>query len=104
MEIIKLVVRVFENKDDCEMFAAVLEKKLPELLIPHKDARYRLIINKEQPNVLLILWEFMSTKTHEEVKMILKKNIDTHLAHLRHKKIDYTGNTSNDSKSTTGKK
>ena len=98
MEIIKLIVRVFENKDDCEMFAAVLEKKLPELLATYKDARYRVIMNKEQPNVLLILWEFMSSKTHEQVKIVVKKSIDTYLAHLKHKKIDYTGNTSIDSK------
>ncbi len=100
MEIIKLVVRVFENKDDCEMFAAVLEKKLPELLANHKDARYRLIMNKEQPNVLLILWEFLSTKTHEQIKMIVKKSVDTYLAHLKHKKIDYTGSTTIDSKTS----
>tara|TARA_A100001011_G_C13744236_1_gene608704 strand:+ start:240 stop:545 length:306 start_codon:yes stop_codon:yes gene_type:complete len=101
MEIIKLVVRVFENKDDCEMFSAVLEKKLPDLLVSHKDARYRIIMNTEQPNVLIILWEFMSSKTHEQVKIIVKKNIDTYLAHLKHKKIDYTGNTANDSKATS---
>ena len=99
MEIIKLVVRVFENKDDCEMFSAVLEKKLPDLLVPHKDARYRIIMNTDQPNVLIILWEFMSTKTHEQVKIIVNKSIDTYLAHLKHTKIDYTGNTTKDSKS-----
>lgn len=100
MDIIKLIVRVFENKDDCEMFAAVLEKKWPELLAAYKDARYRVILNKEQSNVLLILWEFKNSQTHDQVKVIVKKSIDTYLAHLKHKKIDYTGTTTIDSKST----
>ena len=74
MEIVKLIVRVFENKENCEMFSAILEKKWPQLLGENDKARFRAIINKDQPNVLLVLWEFKDTETHLHIKEVIKKN------------------------------
>ena len=93
MEIVKLIVRVFENKENCEMFSAILEKKWPQLLGENDKARFRAIVNKDQPNVLLVLWEFKDTETHLHIKEVIKKNIEVYLSHLKHKRIDYTGKT-----------
>ena len=57
------------------------------ILGENDKARFRAIVNKDQPNVLLVLGNL------KILKLIIKKNIEVYLSHLKHKRIDYTGKT-----------
>ncbi len=74
MEIVKLIVRVFENKENCEMFSAILEKKWPKLLGENDRARFRAIINKLSSLMYYLFYGSLKIQKHiNTLSKLLKK-------------------------------
>ena len=89
--IIKIFVRTFTSKEDCELFESILETKWPNLLQTIKGVRFRAIKNPNTPNVSVVLWEFPDNESMKSVEKLIQENIVKYVKTLSPKTVEFTG-------------
>ena len=86
--IVKIFVRTFPSKEDCELFESILETKWPNLLQTVKGVRFRAIKNA---NVSVVLWEFPDNESMKSVEKLIQENIVKYVKTLSPKTVEFTG-------------
>ena len=89
--IIKIFVRTFPSKEDCELFESILETRWPKLLQNIKGVRFRAIKNPNTENVSVVLWEFPDNESMKIVEKLIQENISTYVKTLSPKTVEFTG-------------
>ena len=89
--IIKIFVRTFTSKEDCELFESILETRWPNLLQNIKGVRFRAIKNPNTENVSVVLWEFPDNESMKTVEKLIQENISKYVKTLSPKTIEFTG-------------
>ncbi len=89
--IIKIFVRTFPTKEDCELFESILETKWPNLLQNIKGVRFRSIKNPNTSNVSVVLWEFPDNESMKRIEKMIQENIVKYVKTLSPKTIEFTG-------------
>ena len=86
--IIKIFVRTFSSKEDCELFESILETRWPSLLQTVKGVRFRAIKNPNTANVSVVLWEFPDNETMKRIEKMIQENIVKYVKTLSPKTIE----------------
>ena len=89
--IIKIFVRTFPSKEDCELFESILETRWPKLLQNIKGVRFRAIKNPNTENVSVVLWEFPDNESMKIVEKLIQENISKYVKTLSPKTVEFTG-------------
>ena len=89
--IIKIFVRTFPSKEDCELFESMLETKWPNLLQNIKGVRFRAIKNPNTANVSVVLWEFPDNDSMKNIEKLIQENIVKYVKTLSPKTVEFTG-------------
>ena len=89
--IIKIFVRTFTSKEDCELFESILETRWPNLLQNIKGVRFRAIKNPNTENVSVVLWEFPDNESMKIVEKLIQENISKYVKTLSPKTVEFTG-------------
>ena len=89
--IIKIFVRTFPSKEDCELFESMFETKWPNLLQNIKGVRFRAIKNPNTANVSVVLWEFPDNDSMKNIEKLIQENIVKYVKTLSPKTVEFTG-------------
>ena len=89
--IIKIFVRTFKSKEDCELFESILETRWPNLLQNIKGVRFRAIKNPNTENVSVVLSEFPDNESMKTVEKLIQENISKYVKTPSPKTIEFTG-------------